>query len=809
MVMQVLGINYGRLRGSLVKRIGEPKVKRLEKGFDLIQQIAKGGLVAQVQKMMQSPQELQKTVVESIRTWVIETVVKKAVAKLVATFSGFGAIAVAAEGIYNALAFLIEKADGMQVLMDAIAASIGNIVAGQVAVAANYIESTLARSLSMAISFLARIVGLGNVGQRVRDIIAQVRGKIDAAVNKLVDLIVDKGNDWLAKAGGGKPGVRPRPATGNRTPVPSPRPATGNRTPAPSPRPATGNRTPVPSPRPTSRNRTPAPSPRPATGNRTPAPSPRPATGNRTPAPSPRPATGNRHPQNQPKQTPALASYDRQIGKEVRFKAGDENHRLWFEMQQSKPALMVASAKKHLETFLNSKQVKEVFPKPEEYSAVVEAAFSIARSAELNAQSLHQILTAASSRAPQNQQAIVQKDNQIEVQQDSLVPLMRQIFNKLAQPSSEQETLQLRVRVERLKEGIASLIKQINIDSRLKSLEYQAQAIEKGVRDLEELLYDPDLKDLEFEIAEQENQVKQVAIKIQLFKRINTLVNNSQSLLKEIEKTTLLNQYEKDTLHKPEPLSKDDRADQQRAQIKEQARVEIEPDAQKLAQETNNLKKLINDLDSLTQHELEIQAQENTYQQLKTKLENYKNLFDIKNSSSENLKGNAKLKTKEKRDEFRLVETMADYEKHYPRAVQELIDAAQESVTQLNRATARYGDGSAAYSIIAEQVLGSAEAKKFNASAKPLPNLTETHMRKCEDFITALPRSIRGLEGYVGQYLTQRAIDILRREKAKLEQAVQWVNDYKTGKYPELPSWADQYREQLRGYGLKERGQSF
>ncbi|MEG5164471.1 hypothetical protein QUB37_29280, partial [Microcoleus sp. AT3-A2] len=275
MVMQVLGINYGRLRGLLVKRIGEPKVKRLEKGFDLIQQIAKGGLVAQVQKMMQSPQELQKTVVESIRTWVIETVVKKAVAKLVATFSGFGAIAVAAEGIYNAIAFLIEKADGMQVLMDAIAASIGNIVAGQVAVAANYIESTLARSLSMAISFLARIVGLGNVGQKVREIIAKVRGKIDAAVNKLVDLVVKQGNDWLAKAGGGtpsntaggKPGVRPRPASRNPTPGSSPRPANRNPAPAPSPRPTTGNRTPGPSPRPASRNPAPGPSPRPASRN--------------------------------------------------------------------------------------------------------------------------------------------------------------------------------------------------------------------------------------------------------------------------------------------------------------------------------------------------------------------------------------------------------------------------------------------------------------------------------------------------------------------------------------------------------------
>jgi hypothetical protein len=165
---------------------------------------------------------LSCALIESVRNWVIETVVRAAISKLVATFSGFGAIAVAAQGIYNAIAFLIEQADRIQALVDAVAASIGNIVAGKVSEAANYIESTLARSLSVAISFLARIVGLGNVGQKVREIIGRVQSRVDVAVNKLVDLVAKQGNDWLAKAGRGRPsnaaGGRGRP--GSQRPVP-------------------------------------------------------------------------------------------------------------------------------------------------------------------------------------------------------------------------------------------------------------------------------------------------------------------------------------------------------------------------------------------------------------------------------------------------------------------------------------------------------------------------------------------------------------------------------------------------------------
>jgi hypothetical protein len=163
--------------------------------------------VAAIQQMMQSAQQLQQLqqmVVEGIRNWVIETVVKQAVLKVVATFTGLGAIANVIQAIYNAIAFFIEQASQLQALVNAVKDSIGNIAAGQVGAATNYIESALARSLSVAINFLARQVGLGNVGQKVRDIIKRAQDKINAAMNKLIEYVDQQGNSWLATAGGGR-----------------------------------------------------------------------------------------------------------------------------------------------------------------------------------------------------------------------------------------------------------------------------------------------------------------------------------------------------------------------------------------------------------------------------------------------------------------------------------------------------------------------------------------------------------------------------------------------------------------------------
>jgi hypothetical protein len=74
--------------------------------------------------------------------------------------------------------------------------------------------------LSVAISFLARIVGLGNVGQKVREIIGRVQSRVDVAVNKLVDLVAKQGNSWLA---GRSSGSRPQPRSGSNSRPTTPR----------------------------------------------------------------------------------------------------------------------------------------------------------------------------------------------------------------------------------------------------------------------------------------------------------------------------------------------------------------------------------------------------------------------------------------------------------------------------------------------------------------------------------------------------------------------------------------------------------
>jgi len=245
-ILQVLSATYSRLRAKLTSKIGEQKVARLEKTFDFLRRMVTGGLAAAWQKISEFAGNLQEIVIGGIKKWVMRSVITAAITKLISMFNPAGAIVQAVMAIYNTVMFFIERGSQIAALVQAVFSSIGNIAVGNVAGAANHVEQTMGRSLPVIISFLARIVGLGNVGQKVREIIGRVQARVDVAVNKLVDLVAKQGNDWLAKAGGGGSGkTRDRASSNNQQTKSNPVP-NNQRTPTNRPNPQQTKPKPVP-----------------------------------------------------------------------------------------------------------------------------------------------------------------------------------------------------------------------------------------------------------------------------------------------------------------------------------------------------------------------------------------------------------------------------------------------------------------------------------------------------------------------------------------------------------------------------------
>ncbi len=202
LVLQILGLTYDRIRLKAVKLIGERNGMLLEGAWEILSTLLKGGPAALWEQVKEYLSDLKEQVVDAIQDWLISAIIKAAVTKLVSMFNPVGAIIQAILTIYQVVTFFIEKINQIMAFVEAIVESVYNIATGAIGPAANWIEQALARTIPLIIDFLARLLGLSGISEKIKEIIQKIRAKVDKAIDKLIEKVV-AGIRKLVQAGQG------------------------------------------------------------------------------------------------------------------------------------------------------------------------------------------------------------------------------------------------------------------------------------------------------------------------------------------------------------------------------------------------------------------------------------------------------------------------------------------------------------------------------------------------------------------------------------------------------------------------------
>jgi hypothetical protein len=189
-VLSVLGLTWQNIRQKLVRAVGETTVRALETGFDIVMTLVTQGPAAAWERIQESLTNLREMVMEQIMTFVRDRVVQAAITRLVTSLNPAGAFIQAVIAIYNTVMFFVERLRQIAQVAASFIDSISAIASGVVAAAANRVEQTMAGLLTLVISFLARIAGLGRVSDAVIGVVNRVRQPIDRALDRVVEWIV-------------------------------------------------------------------------------------------------------------------------------------------------------------------------------------------------------------------------------------------------------------------------------------------------------------------------------------------------------------------------------------------------------------------------------------------------------------------------------------------------------------------------------------------------------------------------------------------------------------------------------------------
>ena len=190
---QALGLTRETLEDKVQARLGKAAGRALEIVWESVESYMEGGWEGLWEQLKGDLGSLWEDVVGTLQDWLLTKVAMAAVTKLASMFNPVGAIVQAIITMWNLYQFLKNQIDRIVGVLRAFVSGIGSIAAGEIGGAANRVEAALGDLVTVAIDLLARLVGLGGIGQKVRSVIEGVSDKIDKALDAMIDRI----GGWL------------------------------------------------------------------------------------------------------------------------------------------------------------------------------------------------------------------------------------------------------------------------------------------------------------------------------------------------------------------------------------------------------------------------------------------------------------------------------------------------------------------------------------------------------------------------------------------------------------------------------------
>jgi hypothetical protein len=207
LVMQVLGVVYDAIKSRVIKALGkngEKMFTALESSFEMFVILKNEGIAGLWQFIQDKIGDLKAMVIDTIQTFVVESVIKAGVMWVLSLLNPASAFVRACKAIYDIIMFFIERGSQIAQLVNAVTDSVAAIASGAVGGAAKLIENALGTSLPVVISFMASLLGLGGISEKIEGIIKTVRQPIDKAIDWLIAQAVKFAKKIGGKLGFGK-----------------------------------------------------------------------------------------------------------------------------------------------------------------------------------------------------------------------------------------------------------------------------------------------------------------------------------------------------------------------------------------------------------------------------------------------------------------------------------------------------------------------------------------------------------------------------------------------------------------------------
>ncbi len=189
LLASIFGLTWANIRNRLVMQIGEKAMAAVEKGVEIFQVIREQGVAGLWDKLVEKIGDIKAMIMEQLEDFVITRIITAGITWLISLLNPAAAFIKACKLIYDVVMFFVNNAARIAQFVNTVIDGVVDIAKGNVSAVVEKVENALGQMVPILIGFIASVLGIGGIGEKIRSIIQAIQ----KPVNKALDFLIKTG----------------------------------------------------------------------------------------------------------------------------------------------------------------------------------------------------------------------------------------------------------------------------------------------------------------------------------------------------------------------------------------------------------------------------------------------------------------------------------------------------------------------------------------------------------------------------------------------------------------------------------------
>ncbi|MEV0580877.1 hypothetical protein [Streptomyces sp. NPDC050392] len=200
LIGSLLGLTWDNIRARVTRKgVPDEAMAAVETSVPVAKNIASEGPAGAVKEIQAEAGDLKATILEKLTSYLIPTVIIAGVTWILSLLNPASAFVRAVKGIIDIVTFVVTQGAQIAEFVNSVLDAVVAIANGGQAGVPKMVEAALAASVPLLIGFLASLLGIGSLANKVKSVFHAVARPVTRAIDKIVDFITKKGKALWAK----------------------------------------------------------------------------------------------------------------------------------------------------------------------------------------------------------------------------------------------------------------------------------------------------------------------------------------------------------------------------------------------------------------------------------------------------------------------------------------------------------------------------------------------------------------------------------------------------------------------------------